>query len=87
VVKNREEHIFALAEAVDLHGTDRPVNDCATRSVSTGVASRAPASNAAAQCLELPAREALHRILGVELALELVGECGTILRHGRVQTL
>jgi hypothetical protein len=32
VVKNREEHIFARAEAVELHDTDPAnVNDCATR--------------------------------------------------------
>ena len=96
----REEHVFALAQALELYDTyQAKVADCDVRiqAVLDRLQAECPVPTAplpAPRCrtqspngLAFPAREALHRILGVDLtrihglgpylALRLVGECGT----------
>jgi transposase len=98
----REEHVFALAQALELYDTyQAKVADCDVRiqAVLDRLQAECPVPTAplpAPRCqtqspngLAFPAREALHRILGVDLtrihglgpylALKLVGECGTSL--------
>jgi len=99
---DREEHVFALAQALELCDT------CQAKVAACDVRIEAALSRLQADCpapatplpapryrtqthtaLAFPAREALHRILGVDLtrihglgpylALKLVGECGTSL--------
>jgi transposase len=100
VGNDREEHIFALAQAVELYDTYlAKVNDCDKRieAVLTELKATCPRPSAPLpaprhrtqqpNALSFPAREALYRILGVDLtqihglgpylALKLVGECGT----------
>src|SRR3954466_4419536 len=102
VGNDREEHVFALAQALDLYDTyQAKVADCDARIAAVldrlqaerpTPAAPLPAPRHQAQtanALAFPAREALHRILGVDLtqihglgpylALKLVGECGTSL--------
>jgi transposase len=96
----REEHVFALAQALELYDTyQAKVADCDVRiqAVLDRLQAECPVPTAplpAPRCqtqspngLAFPAREALHRILGVDLtrihglgpylALKLVAECGT----------
>jgi transposase len=100
VGNDREEHVFALAQALELYDTyQAKVADCDGRiaAVLDRLQAERPAPAAplpaprhqaqTANALAFPAREALHRILGVDLtrihglgpylALKLVGECGT----------
>jgi len=99
---DREEHVFALAQAVELYDTyQAKVAACDARieavlnRLQADCPVPAPALPAPRyqtqthNALAFPAREALHRILGVDLtqihglgpylALKLVGECGTSL--------
>ncbi len=99
---DREEHVFALAQALELYDTyQAKVAACDARiaAVLDRLRAERPAPAAplpaprhqaqTANALAFPAREALHRILGVDLtqihglgpylALKLVGECGTSL--------
>jgi len=102
VGNDREEHVFALAQAVELYDTyQAKVAACDARIEAVLNRLQAdcpvpapplPAPRYQTQthnALAFPAREALHRILGVDLtqihglgpylALKLVGECGTSL--------
>ncbi len=99
---NRKEHVFALAQALELYDIyQAKVAACDARiqAALERLQAECPAPTAplpAPRCqspspnaLAFPAREALHRILGVDLtqihglgsylALKLVGECGTSL--------
>jgi len=99
---DREEHVFALAQALELYDAyQAKVAACDARisAVLDRLQAACPAPAApfpAPRCqtrspngLAFPAREVLHRILGVDLteihglgpylALRLVGECGTSL--------
>jgi len=100
VGNDREEHVFALAQALELYDTyQAKVAACDVR-IEAALnrlqadcpvpATPLPAPRYQTQthnALAFPAREALHRILGVDLtqihglgpylALKLVGECGT----------
>lgn len=99
---NREEHVFALAQALELYEAyQAKVAACDARiaAVLERLQAECPAPTAPLPAprsrarspneLAFPAREALHRILGVDLtqvhglgpylALKLVGECGTSL--------
>jgi len=102
VGNDREEHVFALAQALELYDTyQAKVAACDVR-IEAALnrlqadcpvpATPLPAPRYQTQthnALAFPAREALHRILGVDLtqihglgpylALKLVGECGTSL--------
>jgi transposase len=102
VGNDREEHVFALAQALELYDTyQAKVAACDAR-IEAALnrlqadcpvpATPLPAPRYQTQthnALAFPAREALHRILGVDLtqihglgpylALKLVGECGTSL--------
>ncbi len=100
VGNDREEHVFALAQALELYDAYlSKVADCDKRieAVLTELTSTCPPPAAPLpkprhrtqqpNALNFPAREALHRILGVDLtqihglgpylALKLVGECST----------
>jgi len=100
VGNDREEHVFALLQAVELYDAyQAKVAACDVRIEAAlkeiEAACPPPASPIPAprhrtrqpNALAFPAREALHRILGVDLtqihglgpylALKLVGECGT----------
>jgi transposase len=100
VGNDREEHVFALAQAVELYDIyQAKVAVCDTRieAVLEELKATCPPPTAPLpkprqqahqhNALSFPAREALHRILGVDLtqihglgpylALKLVGECGT----------
>src|ERR671917_146528 len=102
VGNDREEHVFALGQALELYDTYRAkVAACDARiaAVLDRLQAERPAPAAplppprhqaqTANALAFPAREALHRILGVDLtrihglgpylALKLIGECGTSL--------
>jgi transposase len=102
VGNDREEHVFALAQALDLYDTyQAKVADCDARiaAVLDRLQADCPVPTAplpaprhqaqTANALAFPAREALHRILGVDLtqihglgpylALKLIAECGTSL--------
>ena len=100
VGNEREEHIFALAQAVELYDAyvakvdacDKRIEAVLTELKATCPPPAAPLPaprhrTKQPNALSFPAREALHRILGVDLtqihglgpylALKLVGECGT----------
>lgn len=100
VGNDREEHVFALAQAVELYDAYlAKVADCDARieAVLKELSAACPAPTTPLPAprhrakqpngLNFPAREALHRVLGVDLtqihglgpylALKLVGECGT----------
>ena len=100
VGNDREEHVFALAQALELYDVyQAKVAECDVRiqAVLDRLQAECPVPTAPLpaprhrtqppNALAFPAREALHRILGVDLtrihglgpylALKLVGECGT----------
>src|SRR4249919_2908713 len=100
VGNEREEHIFALAQAVELYDAymakvdacDKRIEAVLTELKATCPPPAAPLPaprhrTKQPNALSFPAREALHRIVGVDLtqihglgpylALKLVGECGT----------
>ncbi len=100
VGNDREEHVFALAQALELYDTyQAKVAACDARieAVLNRLQANCPVpatpllapryQTQTHNALAFPAREALHRILGVDLtqihglgpylALKLVGECGT----------
>ena len=99
---DREEHVFALAQALELYDAYQAkaaACDARIAAVLERLQAECPAPTAPLPAprsrarspneLAFPAREALHRILGVDLtqvhglgpylALKLVGECGTSL--------
>ena len=102
VGNDREEHVFALAQALELYDTyqakmaacDARIEAALNRLQADCPVPATPLPTPRYQtqthnAIAFPAREALHRILGVDLtqihglgpclALKLVGECGTSL--------